>query len=240
MLSVFSALYCVGFLAWALSQGNNEFIFYFVVMLVMIGLVMWADVRARFSPLVLWMLSLWGLAHMAGGNVPVTPDGIGFGTTAKPGETVTVLYNLWLLPGHGLKYDQLTHAYGFFVATTACWQAIRRLFTGQTPLTLGVFVIVACAGMGLGAVNEIVEYIATLRGPTNVGGYTNNAQDLIFNGIGAVCAAVSAWIGVRRGRHAGNVDSSSTWLGLVLTVVFAIVIGMVLARCASGDATFHL
>lgn len=233
MLSLFTALYCVGFLVWAMSQGNREFIFYFVVMLVMIGLVLWADVRARFSGMVLWMLSLWGLAHMAGGNMPVPVEGIGFGTSAKPGDTQTVLYNLWLLPGQTLKYDQLTHAYGFFAATTACWQAVRRSMASNVPLTMGVFVVLACAGMGLGAVNEIVEYIATLRGPTNVGGYANNAQDLIFNGAGAVCAAFSAWMGVRAGRGAN--EQMITIAGLVATFIASVVIGMLLARFASGD-----
>lgn len=236
LLAVFTGLYCAGFLAWAISQGNREFLFYFVVMLAMIGLVMWADRRARFSGLLLWLLSIWGLLHMAGGNVRVAAEGIGFGTTARPGEATTVLYNLWLLPRQGIKYDQITHAYGFFAATTACWQALRRSLSTGGSWTMSVFVITACAGMGLGAVNEVVEYIATLRGPTNVGGYENNAQDLIFNGTGATCAAIGAWIGSKRSRGAGDGDRSSIIFGLLLTLVSAVVVGVLLARFATSGA----
>jgi putative membrane protein len=45
------------------------------------------------------------------------------------------------------------------------------------------------AGLGVGAVNEIVEYIATLVVPeTGVGGYDNTLLDLISDLIGALIA----------------------------------------------------
>ena len=45
--------------------------------------------------------------------------------------------------------------------------------------------------MGLGAVNEIIEFSAVLMLPdTNVGGYYNTALDLCFNGLGAVVAVL--------------------------------------------------
>jgi putative membrane protein len=45
------------------------------------------------------------------------------------------------------------------------------------------------AGLGIGAVNEIVEYIATLLIPeTGVGGYDNTLLDLISDLIGALFA----------------------------------------------------
>ena len=43
--------------------------------------------------------------------------------------------------------------------------------------------------MGLGAVNEIIEFIAVLSFPdTNVGGYLNTSLDLVFNALGAMVA----------------------------------------------------
>ena len=49
---------------------------------------------------------------------------------------------------------------------------------------------------GLGALNEIIEFIVTVFVPeNNVGGYVNTALDLVFNLIGAVIAAV--WIRLR-------------------------------------------
>lgn len=229
ILAGFTALYCAGFLAWAISNGNREFVFYFMVMLAIIGLVMWANIRARFSPLCLWLLSLWGLCHMAGGNIPVPAEGIGFGTTALPGEATTVLYNLWLLPGKAIKYDQITHSFGFFAATLACWQSLRGTLASNRRTSLAVIVLTACAGMGLGAVNEIVEYIATLRGPTNVGGYDNNAQDLIFNAIGALGAAAAVAFSGR--HHESRRESAAPVLiGLFAMLILAVAIGGVLAR----------
>jgi hypothetical protein len=43
--------------------------------------------------------------------------------------------------------------------------------------------------MGLGALNEVVEFIATLFLETNVGGYRNTGFDLIYNTVGATIAA---------------------------------------------------
>ena len=48
----------------------------------------------------------------------------------------------------------------------------------------------AAAGMGFGALNEIVEFMATLTlTETNVGGYENTGWDLVANMIGSIVAA---------------------------------------------------
>jgi hypothetical protein len=44
--------------------------------------------------------------------------------------------------------------------------------------------------MGLGALNEVIEFAVTLSVPeTNVGGYINTGWDLVANSVGAVGAA---------------------------------------------------
>ena len=97
--------------------------------------------------------------------------------------------SLWLIPGR-LKYDQVVHAYGFGLSTWLCWQALANSLGLQRP-TFGLLVLCALAGMGLGAANEIVEFIAVLTIPnTNVGGYENTGWDLVANAIGATVAAV--------------------------------------------------
>ncbi|MEZ4292220.1 MAG: hypothetical protein R3E53_17425 [Myxococcota bacterium] len=68
-----------------------------------------------------------------------------------------------------LKYDQLTHAYGFATATWLCrqaagsWRPTIRRGPGSPRLrpSLGTMSLVATAGMGLGASNEVVEFVAT-------------------------------------------------------------------------------
>ncbi|MFV1996026.1 MAG: hypothetical protein ACC661_11380 [Verrucomicrobiales bacterium] len=45
--------------------------------------------------------------------------------------------------------------------------------------------------MGFGALNEVVEFVATLTLPnTNVGGYVNTGWDLVANLLGCALAAL--------------------------------------------------
>jgi len=199
------ALWPVGFFTFAylacafpvaLLRGNTEFVMYIAVMVVLIGFVYWTYLHVRLSNGVLWCLSIWGLAHMAGGLVVVPPT--------WPVEAAShVLYSWWLVPDH-LKYDQVVHAYGFGVATWVCWQglatAIERRGGIATP-TLGLLVITATSGMGLGSLNEVVEFAATLLIPeTNVGGYLNTGWDLVANFVGATVSVSLIRAGSRRGN----------------------------------------
>jgi len=196
-VAAFTAAYLGVAVVAAGITGNTEFVFYIAVMLVLIGVVGVVHARVRLSARVLWALAVWGLAHMAGGMVPVAVGEGGAG----------VLYNLWLVP-RWLRYDQLVHAYGFGVSTRVCWECLRgRLAaTGDVRPTVGVIALCALAAMGLGAGNEIVEFAATkIASKTNVGDYENNALDLVFNAIGATVVAVVIWW---RGRITSSLRGS--------------------------------
>lgn len=183
-----TALYISGAAVLAWIGGNTEFVFYIVVMVILSLSIYGVHRRVGLSRGLLWGISLWGFLHMAGGIVKV-PDS--WPTNA---DSVPVLYNLWLIPGL-LKYDQLTHIYGFGLTTWLCWQGLSAAMTGVRP-TAGLMVLCAAAGMGFGALNEIVEFIATLTlESTNVGGYENTGWDLVANLVGSVIAAI--WIYVR-------------------------------------------
>ncbi|MGE3165437.1 MAG: DUF2238 domain-containing protein [Planctomycetota bacterium] len=176
-LAAFTSAYMgvASFAAW--HTGNQEFLFYIGVMVVLIGAVLLVRHRAGFSRGLLWALAIWGLAHMAGGLMPVPGD------WPIAGD-IRVLYSWWLIPNY-LKYDHVVHAYGFGVTTWACWQGLQRA-TGVSRPTLGLLVLCAAGGMGFGAANEIVEFLATLLVPsTNVGGYENTGWDLVANFIGS-------------------------------------------------------
>jgi hypothetical protein len=109
-----------------------------------------------------------------------------------------VLYDLWLIPAR-LKYDQLVHALGFAVTTWACWEALRRALSDRRPRT-GPLVLCAAAGMGFGALNEVVEFVAVLVLPeTNVGGYESTGWDLVSNLVGSIAAALAIRRFDRRG-----------------------------------------
>lgn len=182
-VGLFTLAYMAGFGALVVSGGNREFIFYGGVMAALITAVLLIDARVRFSMGVLWGLAIWGFLHMAGGNVPI-PDELA-AAGGKP-----VLYSLWIVPER-LKFDHLVHAFGFFVTTMVCFESMRQRLIVNGRVSTGAAVLVAAAGMGFGAINEVVEFIAVLTIPdTNVGGYENTGWDLVANTFGASVAAI--------------------------------------------------
>ncbi len=193
-VALFAATYLLVFGGLAIAQGNKEFVFYLVVMLILIGMIYAVHARVAFSTTVLWLLAIWGLLHLAGGTVHV-PEHL----TDEGGKAV--LYSM--RPWDGLpKYDQVTHAFGFFVATLASAEA---LIAAARPARISVGFAIACGlmGVGLGALNEVVEFAADRTLPeTNVGGYVNTGWDLVSNSVGA---AIGAAVVLRRGaRTAGS------------------------------------
>ena len=189
-VGAFTLIYLAASTAGTLASGNLEFLFYIAVMFVLIALVWTVHRRVTLSSGALWALSMWGFAHMAGGLVPVP-------VSWPVNNESYVLYSLWLIPGH-LKYDQVVHAYGFGVTTWVCWQGLRTILSGATGSvrpTLGLMVLCAAAGLGFGALNEVIEFAATLLVPeTNVGGYFNTGWDLVANTVGATVAVCLIWL----------------------------------------------
>lgn len=173
--------YLIPFSILALSRSNYEFLLYAAVVLVVLVWIIRKQPTVKFEPAVLIGLSVWGLLHMAGGNIRV-------------GEGV--LYSVQLVPVV-LRYDQLVHAFGFGVATLVCHHVLRRFLRTDIDRPSTVAILVVMMGSGVGAINEIVEYVAVLIMPeTNVGGYDNAMMDLVFNLFGGVGAVV--WLACRR------------------------------------------
>lgn len=177
--------YIALFGAYFVFQGNTEFLWYVAVMvafLIFIG----STIRLSNFPFgILVGLSIWGLLHMLGGGLALG-DGVLYGLTLLPlaevGDTTV------------LKYDQFVHAFGFFMATLAMYHLIRIRARPDTPV-FGLALIAATAGMGLGALNEVAEFVPVLvLENTGVGGYYNTALDLVFNMIGAFSAAAVLYI----------------------------------------------
>ena len=188
---VVNAVYLIAAVIGAIVSQNKEFILYIGVMLVLLGVGTFVHSRVNFSNGVIWGLTAWGAMHMAGGLVAV-PE-------AWPiSGDVRVLYSWWLIPGY-LKYDQITHAFGFGVTAIACWEALRVTiadFSGRRPdeiqPRIGLLVVCWAAALGFGALNEVVEFAATLLVPsTNVGGYENTGWDLVSNAVGASIAVLA-------------------------------------------------
>jgi hypothetical protein len=190
---IFTAAYMAVSLLTSALLKNEEFLFYFLVMCVLIAVVAVVHFRVRLHLGAIWGLSIWGLAHMAGGLMPVPES---WPIHREP----HVLYNWWLVPGV-LKYDQVVHAFGFGVVTWICWQGLRTAFQSRgisVKPTVGLLVLCVAGGMGFGAANEMVEFIATRILPgTNVGGYANTGWDLVANFVGCLIAAITIYASSR-------------------------------------------
>lgn len=175
----FSLLYTLGFGLYYVSAQNLEFLWYVLTLLGLIAFIAVTIHRSQLSHTHLILLSIWGFLHMAGGSVVVDGE---------------ALYRYVLIPFHVdgdftiLKFDQFVHAYGFGVAAVALLSIFERWTKGTVgPRALAATSILAA--MGLGVINEIVEFTAVVSfAETGVGDYYNTALDLIFNTLGALIA----------------------------------------------------
>ena len=205
-ITLFTGAYLLPEIGVAVWTRNGEFVFYCAVMLIQAVLVVVTHRRCAFRQPVLWGLSLWGLAHMVGGLVPVPESW----PTNGP---IRVVYSWWIIPDR-LKYDQVVHAFGFYVMTCVCWQGLTAIVRDLRPArpwqpTFGALLLCIAASTGFGALNEVIEFAATLLVPkTNVGGYVNTGWDLVSNLVGAIAAAI--WIRLARSPQSSHQERSIT------------------------------
>ncbi|MBI4313762.1 MAG: DUF2238 domain-containing protein [Candidatus Omnitrophica bacterium] len=186
----FTLLYLAAAAGYAYSKENKEFLFHIFAVLPALGLICLMHRRIRFGPLMLWGLSVLALLHLAGGLVNLS--------RGVPTEGEKILYNLWLVKPY-LKYDRVVHAFGSAMATWFCWQLMQRAVASKAGWAyrdlhpsgeLLLFCILS--GMGFGAINEVIEFYVTRIVPdNNVGGYVNNAMDLVSNAVGSLTAATA-------------------------------------------------
>lgn len=163
------------FLLRYLLIGNYEFVVYAAVLYIATFVIYKLAKKISFSQWALWGYATWAILHLFGG-------GLSIGGTR--------LYDLILInivgePYNIFKYDQFVH---FF-----CYVAIGLLLSEackQLKILKGKFgyFIVILAALGVGAVNEIIEFgaVVFLDAAEEVGGYFNTALDLVFNSIGAI------------------------------------------------------
>ncbi|MGM0564577.1 MAG: DUF2238 domain-containing protein [Pseudomonadota bacterium] len=164
--------------AWSLVNQNYEFLIYAIITIALVVLIDLGNRKFSFSPAVLWGFNLWLLLHILGGLLPV-------------GDSV--LYS-WVLidivgePYSILKYDQVVHVYCYFIIALLLWRVVAAARLDASRWLLVPFTVLAASGVG--GINEIVEFAATVLVPdTNVGGYENTAIDLVANFLGA-CLAI--------------------------------------------------
>jgi uncharacterized membrane protein YjdF len=172
VLAVFTGIF--------LRRGNLEFLLYAATLTVLIALVQHGDRRFDYPAGVKWSFLAWLVMHMCGGHVHLGG---------------TRLYDVILLPlagapYHILRYDQFVHLFCYLTIGGLLRAPVERLAAPGAPSVL-LRLLVLLAALGVGALNEIVEFAAVvLFRAAGVGDYWNNALDNVFNALGALAASL--------------------------------------------------
>ena len=175
LLLVFTVSYVAAFTVNAFLHRNLEFIYYTILMVGFIYLALFLDRFVHYSYTILFGLSIVGLLHLAGGNLYI-------------GEIR--LYDFYFIPGI-LRYDNVVHTFGTFVTTLLLYGLMADYIASPVrPRYPVLALLLVLMALGVGTVNEIVEFFAVvfLDAQEQVGGYFNNSLDIIFNTLGSVLA----------------------------------------------------
>jgi uncharacterized membrane protein YjdF len=175
-----AALAVAGFCVYGFATGSPSTVGYVSSVLVIGSAVVWMP-RAVLPGLLAAGLAIAAMVTLAGGLIDVGHN---------------VLYNASIGPysktlgTHFLQYDHIAHAYVSFVIAFACWFMLAAPHAGASHRRELVFLAIGAA-LGLGALNEMVEFIATLaHHGAQVGGYWNAGWDLVCNFFGAAAAGL--------------------------------------------------
>ena len=174
-------IYIIIFGIYFLNIGNLEFLWYVGILTLLTILMILLHKKFNFSSLVLAGSSLWGLLHMFGGSIYING-------TRLYSYVLLDIYNSNIPEMQILKYDQFMHLYTYFVVTFILFYVIKDYLKKDDFV---VYVLLVFMAMGVGAANEIVEFIPVVFfGNTGVGGYYNTLLDIVFNTIGSIVALI--------------------------------------------------
>lgn len=181
LILAFTLMYLFVFTFNAVVNANFEFLYYTFLISFFIYLVIYIHNNLHLAFFILANMSALGFLHLLGGNFYV--------------EELR-LYEYYFLPGV-FRYDNFIHMYASFIGTLALYSLLVN-FMGQ-PIIKHFYIfalLLMLLAMGVGSIVEMVEFGAVLIfGATQqVGGYYNNALDLVFNTIGAALATIVVYI----------------------------------------------
>ena len=164
-----------GFGIFGAATGVGQTVTYMVTVVMLGALLLRLDRTVQFSNLVAIGVTAWAVGHLAGGLIELDGD--------------RVLYNAVLAPH--LRYDNVVHFFGFGFAGVAAWEALAPRFIARDVGPMAVGIAVWLFGMGIGALNEVVEFAIALNvEESNIGGYLNTGRDLVANLLGAAAAGI--------------------------------------------------
>ena len=188
LILIFTVGYFITFLVNAFIQGNLEFIYYIFLLSGLIFVIVILNRVLHLAFFIIFNLSLMGFFHLLGGNLYLG---------------ATRLYDYYFIAGF-LKYDNFVHVYGTFIATIILYNLISPIVADhirKNYLLLAIGLVLMA--IGIGALNELVEFLAVLffNAAEQVGGYFNNSLDLLFNTLGAIIGSVVIYFYIERPKY---------------------------------------
>lgn len=170
----------VGFGSSFLARLNYEFLIYVGVIILFLGLIWLSLGKVDYTLGTLVGLTVWSALHMSGGAIPVGEGRLYDTVLIRLSDTYPIL-----------RYDQLVHVWGFGAATLAMYCLLQRALTKPVRHRVAFSIVLVMAGLGVGALNEIVEFIVSAIVPeSGVGGYLNSSLDLCADLLGALLALI--------------------------------------------------
>lgn len=155
---------------------NYEFLIYAISVVVLIVILYKTDQYFKFKQPALWLFNIWLILHILGGLASY--QGVRFYDL--------ILLNLVDEPYQILKYDQLVHFYCYVVISILMWSVVQKIIK-KNASSVVVCVVTILAASSIGAINEIIEFLAVVVLDTDgVGGYFNTVIDLVANLLGAI------------------------------------------------------
>lgn len=159
---------------------NYEFLIYAATVIVLAILIYRSDRYFAFEDLGLWLFNAWLAMHILGG----------LGSYRGVRIYDVMLLELVGPPYQILKYDQFVHFFCYIAMAALMWTVVNRI-ADRNASRIVICVLTVLAASSVGAINEVVEFLAVVwLGATGVGDYTNTAIDLVANLAGAVVGTV--------------------------------------------------
>ncbi|MBN2037688.1 MAG: DUF2238 domain-containing protein [Chitinispirillaceae bacterium] len=181
ILFCINLLLITGFSIYFLLNLNYEFIIYVGVIIFFLVLIVFTRNKVDYTLSSLIGLTIWSLLHLCGGCISV-------GENERLYELIIVKLSSTLPI---LRYDQVVHMWGFGVSTIVMYSLLRKSLVPIIQHKISLGIVLVLSGLGVGAFNEILEFIVELSVPeSGVGGYINTALDLCANLIGSLLAVI--------------------------------------------------
>jgi hypothetical protein len=165
-----------GFGSLFLARLNYEFIIYVGVIIFFLCLIVASIRKVNYTLGSLVGLTIWSALHLAGGAITIGDGRLYDVMLIRLSET----YPVW-------RYDQLVHIWGFGASTLVMFSLLTGHLKKPLRNYVALGIVLVMAGLGVGAFNEILEFVVSIGVPeSGVGGYMNTSLDLCADLIGAI------------------------------------------------------